>query len=129
VTDRRSLSSGSPWEDRVGYSRATRVGPLVELAGTVAADKNGVLHHGDAYAQSCYIIEKMHHYLLALGADYSNVVRTRMYLRHVDDWEEVTRAHAKYFSIVKPVSTLLVIKDLIDPEALVEIEMTAWVSE
>ncbi len=127
MSDRISLSSGSPWEEKAGYSRATRIGPLIEIAGTVAADENGVLHCGDAYAQSCYAIEKMHKYLRELGADYKDVIRTRLYLRHQADWQAVTRAHAKYFSEYRPVSTLLVVSDFIDAEVLVEIEMTAWV--
>ena len=123
---RRNIKSGTIWEDKVGYSRVVAIGPLVEVAGTVAANDEGILYAGDAYAQSKYVLEKIHHYLKEAGASLTDVIRTRMYVKNIKDWEEVTRAHAEFFQEICPVTTLLEVSGFIDPEILVEIEVTAY---
>jgi enamine deaminase RidA (YjgF/YER057c/UK114 family) len=123
---RQNISSGAPWESIVGYSRAVRLGNMIVVAGTTAADEQGqVIGVGDPYAQTIYILEKIKKALAQAGADLEDVVRTRMYVTQIDHWKEIGRAHGEFFRDVRPAATLVEISRLIDPQMLVEIEVEA----
>ena len=124
---RENISSGAKWEDIVGYSRVVRMGNIVEVAGTVAVDDNGLVGKGSAYEQAKFIFQKIEKSLAQAGAFMEDVVRTRMYVTDISRWEEVGRAHGEFFKNIKPVTTMVEVKGLIDPEMLVEIEATAIV--
>ena len=125
---RQNISSGAKWEDIVGYSRAVRVGNIIEVAGTTASDENGeVIGKGDMYAQTKYIFEKMEKALQEAGASMADVVRTRMLVTDISQWEEVGRAHGEFFKTIKPASTMVEISGLINPDMLIEIEISAVV--
>ncbi|MBK9257918.1 MAG: RidA family protein [Saprospiraceae bacterium] len=119
------LSSSAVWEDIIGYSRAVKIGNVIEIAGTAAVKNGQVVFTGDPYHQTVYILKIIENALKQLDASLEDVVRTRIYLRNVDDWEEVGKAHGEYFSKIKPASTMIAVSALINPEMLVEIEATA----
>lgn len=126
--ERRRVSSGTVWEEQVGYSRAIRAGNLVFVSGTTATDDEGNLVGGaDPEAQAAYIIEKIGRALAALGASLEDVVRTRVYVAHAGDWEAVGRAHARFFGETRPANTLVEVSALIGDGYLVEIEADAVV--
>ncbi|WP_227133040.1 RidA family protein [Halorubellus salinus] len=128
--ERRRVSSGTQWEDAVGYSRAVRVGDRVEVSGTTATDDAGeVVGVGDSYAQTAQIIENVERALAELDAGLCDVVRTRMYVTDVDDWEAIGRAHSEAFDDVRPATTMVEVSGLIDPEMCVELEAVAIVAE
>ena len=123
---RMNISSGTPWESVVGYSRAVRVGPYVHVAGTTAADADGkIVGADDPYEQTIYILRKIEAALEKTGATMKDVVRTRIYVTDVTDWDEVARAHGELFAQIKPAATLVEVNSLIEPEMLVEIEADA----
>ncbi len=127
---RKNISSGAPWEAKIGYSRAVRVGNVVEVSGTVAADEQGrVVGPGDVYAQTKFIFQKIGKALTEAGASLTDVVRTRMFVTDIRQWQEVGRAHGEVFAAICPVTSMLEIRRLIGDEFLVEIEVTAVVSE
>lgn len=124
--ERINYSSGAKWEDIVGYSRAVKIGNTVEVTGTVAVDANNELvGKNDAYAQTRFIIEKIEAVLKRAGASLNDVVRTRMFVTDISRWEEYGRAHGEFFSSIKPCTSMIEVKGLIDPEYLIEIEATA----
>jgi enamine deaminase RidA (YjgF/YER057c/UK114 family) len=128
--DRTNISTGTVWEQRVGYSRVVRKGPFVFAAGTLAVDEHGeVVAPHSAYRQTLAALEKIEAAMKRVGADRRSVVRTRMYILHLRDQEEVGRAHKEFFGDVMPASTMLEIKGLAAPNALVEIELDAVISE
>lgn len=122
---RQKISSGSPWEDIVGYSRAIRVGNIVEVAGTTAMDGESLIGKGDIYTQTIYIFKKIEKALKQVGASLNDVVRTRMYVTHIDLWEQVGKAHGEFFASIKPVATMVEVSRLINDDLLIEIEVTA----
>lgn len=127
---RRNISSGVPWENTVGYSRAVRVGGLIEVAGTTAVNERGeVVGTGDPYAQARYALEKIGRALSEAGAGFENVIRTRIFVTDISRWEEVGRAHGEVFRDIRPASTLVAVASLVRSDLLVEIEATAFVPE
>ncbi len=126
---RQLISSNTPWERMAGYSRAVRVGNLVFVSGTTASDATGqVQHPGDAAAQTLYILSKIEAALAEAGASLADVVRTRIFVRDIADWELVARAHGSVFDAIRPANSL-VRAEPIAPEMLVEIEADAVISE
>ena len=125
---RKNISSGTKWEDIVGYSRAVKVGKIIEIAGTTAVEEGKVVGVNDAYTQTKFIIEKIEKSLLEAGATLKDVVRTRMFVTDIKRWEEYGKAHGEYFRNIKPVSSMIEIKSLIDSDMLIEIEATAIIS-
>lgn len=125
---RQNYSSGAVWEDIVGYSRAVKIGNTIEVAGTVALVNGELIGKNDAYLQTKTILEKISAVLEEAGASIKDVVRTRIYLVDITMWEEVGKAHGEFFKEIKPASTMLAVKDLISPDYLVEIEVTAIIS-
>jgi enamine deaminase RidA (YjgF/YER057c/UK114 family) len=122
---RKNFSSGAKWEDIVGYSRAVLIGNQLELSGTVATDETGVVGKGDPYAQTVFILQKVEGVLHKAGFTLQDVIRTRMFVTDISRWEEIGKAHGEFFKDVKPVTSMIQISALIDPEYLVEIEVTA----
>lgn len=123
---RQNIASGTKWEAIVGYSRAVRVGSIVEVAGTTAVDENGALvGAGDPYEQARYIFTKIEKALHEAGASLNDVVRTRIFVTSIAHWEAVGRAHGEVFRQIRPASTLVEVSALINPELLVEIEAQA----
>ena len=129
LSDPSNYSSGTPWESIAGYSRVVRVGNIIEVAGTTAVDTEGqVVGAGDISKQTDYIFNKIRNALNHAGSKMSDVIRTRMYLTDINDWETVARVHGDIFSDIKPVSTLVEVSGLIDEELLIEIEVSAVVT-
>lgn len=126
---RQQIGSGSPWEDVVGYSRAVRVGNIIEVAGTTAMDGETLIGKGDVYLQTKFIFTKIEKALQQLGASLKDVVRTRMFVTNIADWEMVGKAHGEFFTAIKPVATMVEVRRLIDDDLLVEIEVTAVIEE
>lgn len=128
MSQRINISSGAPWEAIVGYSRAVRMGNIIEVTGTVATDENGPVAVGDAYAQTKFIIEKIEKVLVQSGASLNDVVRTRMFVTDISQWEAYGRAHGEFFGEIRPCTTMVEVTKLISPEYMIEIEATAILS-
>ncbi|HKY54487.1 MAG TPA: RidA family protein [Anaerolineales bacterium] len=130
MSKRLNISSGVKWEDVVGYSRAVKIGNVIEVAGTTAVDDEGnLVGPNDLYEQTRYIILKIEKALISAGAALTDIVRTRIFTTDISRWEEIGKAHGEFFRAIKPASTMVEVKSLINPEMLVEIEATAMIQE
>ena len=128
-SSRVNFSSGAEWEEIVGYSRAVRIGNVIEVTGTVAVDENSnLIGEGDPYLQTKFILQKIETVLLQAGAEMKDVVRTRMFVTDISKWEEYGRAHGEVFAEIRPCTTMVEVSKLIAAEYLIEIEATAILS-
>ena len=127
-SNRTNYSSGTKWEDIVGYSRAVKVGNSIEVAGTTAVDGEEIIGKGNLYLQTKFILEKIEKVLFEAGAKMTDVVRTRMYVTDISRWEEAGNAHGEFFKNIKPATSMVEVSKLIHEDLLIEIEVTAIIS-
>ncbi len=125
MQQRQNIVTGAPWESIVGYSRAVRIGNIIEVSGTTSVDGQTFVGENDMYQQTYFILQKIEKAIIDAGGSLQDVVRTRIYVTRIDLWAEVARAHAEFFGQIMPCTTMVEVKALIDPRMWVEIEATA----
>lgn len=129
MKNRKLFSSGAPWENIVGYSRAVRVHNVIEISGTTAVDGDTIIGKNDIYEQTVFVLQKIKKTLEDAGSRMEDVTRTRMYVTDISQWEKVAKAHALFFKDIRPATSMIEVSNLIDKELLIEIEITAIISE
>ena len=129
MNNRTNISSGAIWEDEVGYSRAVKIGRVIEVSGTSAIDRDKIIAPNDPYQQTKFIIRKIERAITEAGGSLEDVIRTRIYVTNINDWSAIGKAHGEFFRNIKPATTMVEVKSLIDPNFVVELEATAILPE
>jgi enamine deaminase RidA (YjgF/YER057c/UK114 family) len=127
MENRINIKSSTIWEDKIGYSRAVRIGNLIEVSGTAAIDGDKIVAPGNPYMQTIFIIQKIEKAIVEAGGTLQDVIRTRIYVADINHWEDIGKAHGEFFKDIKPATSMVEVKSLIDPNFVVEIEATAYI--